>query len=78
MSVYYDPDDLLCKSETGAVTENGNVRLSITVEGATECSLFLRWDETGEGRIIPMDRDDDAFSLALPVLPVGLYYYHFL
>ena len=78
MSVYYDPVDLLCKSETGAVTENGNVRLSITVEGATECSLFLRWDETGEGRILPMDRDGNAFSLALPVLPVGLYYYHFI
>ena len=74
MNVYYDPTDPFCKSEIGAVTENKPVRLTIRIEGASDCKLSLRWDETGEGRMIPADRRGDLFTVTLPVLPVGLYF----
>ena len=77
MKVYFDPLDLKCKSITGAVADDKNLKLSLKLSGAKSCRLILRCDE-GKESSFPMKKRGENFSVELAPLKKGLYWYSFL
>lgn len=77
MKVYFDPLDVACKSITGASSDNEKIKFTVKLSGAKSCHLILRCDE-GEEISYKMRKFKDRFSLRLPSLKKGLYWYHFI
>ncbi|MBR2384282.1 MAG: glycoside hydrolase family 13 protein [Clostridia bacterium] len=77
MNVYYDPLDIACKSITGAISDENQIKFKIKLSDAKTCHLILRCDE-GEETSYRMRKCSEGFSLVLNSLKKGLYWYSFL
>lgn len=83
MNWYYDPLDDSCKSEIGAIVREKNLTLNVYWEEGGEeqfsaeiCFLILQKDGK-EPEFLPMDREEDHFTITLKFHRAGLYFYHF-
>lgn len=77
--IYYNPLDLKCKSIKGAITDLDEVNISIKLSDAERCRLILRNDSNNSTSAYEMDKyPDNIYSVKLPKLEVGLYWYYFV
>jgi len=79
MDIYYNPLDKKCKNIIGAVTDKQQLHMKVfTGNAINSCCLFLVEDFSGKKYNFEMFRTPGGYAVLLPILSVGLYWYHFV
>lgn len=76
MNHYFNPLDIGCKNQIGAVSEGFPLKLTVTSE-ACEIRLFLGTDKSGDLSVVKGVKKDNKFEISLDNLKIGLYWYVF-
>ena len=76
MFAYYNPLDVACKSVTGAVKINTELRLNVQTDSSV-CTFVLKKDDENGVQFYPMVKDGTNFKLVLKLNKTGLYFYKF-
>jgi len=77
--IYYNPLDTACKSITGAVSDQEQLKINIKISDAARCRLILKKDDDGSFKAYEMDKEkDNWFSCIINPLKRGLYWYYFV
>ncbi len=83
MTLYYDPLNRACKSQTGAVARGSEIQFTVYErEGGEEgfsadaCTLVF-WQDSGAVFSFPMKREESRFTATVRFHKIGLYFYYF-
>ena len=77
--IYYNPLDIACKSITGAISDQEQLKINVKISDAERCRLILKKDDDGSSKAYEMDKERDGwFSCVINPLKKGLYWYYFV
>ncbi len=77
MPLYYNPTDKKCKSIIGGITEKEKLVLTV-FSNKNQVKFKFYSDKTGAFTDYDAIKQGDKFTLTLPPLPIGLYFYYII